>query len=106
MPTICPNCLHPVRTDAKYCGFCGINLKPSAHDEAVVATALPQESEVTKEYPTTLQQIKPKGRKIRRIVLIILIILLFLVMLAAFLLHYWPVFSPYINAILSLLIPR
>jgi hypothetical protein len=103
MPTICPNCLHPVRIDAKYCGFCGTNLKPSAQDEAAVAIAAPEESDVSTESPSTQKQLKPRGRKVKRVVLFILVILLCLVLLVAFLLHYWPVLSPYIIAVLSLL---
>jgi hypothetical protein len=106
MPTICPNCLRPVRIDAKYCGFCGTNLKPTPKDETAVAITTPEKSEATIENPTTVKQIQPKGSKIRRIVLIILIILLCLVLLMAFSLHYWPVLGPYINAVLSLLRPR
>jgi RNA polymerase subunit RPABC4/transcription elongation factor Spt4 len=103
MPSICPNCLRPVRTDAKYCGFCGNNLNPTAHDEAAVTIPSPQESEVSKENSTTLKRLKPKGSQVRRVVLIVLIILMCLVLLAAFLVHYWPVLSPTIDVILSLL---
>ena len=106
MSTICPNCLRPVRNDARYCGFCGTNLKPPANDEAVVAVVPTPKGEASKENPTTLIQLKPKGSKIRRVVLFILIILLCLVLLVAFLLHYWPVLGPYINAILSLIKPK
>jgi hypothetical protein len=103
MPTICPNCLHSVRTDAKYCGFCGTNLNPTAHDDAVVAIAAPLESENLIDNPSAQKQLKPKGSKARRVVLIVLIVLLCLVLLVAFLLHYWPVLKPYTDAILSLL---
>jgi RNA polymerase subunit RPABC4/transcription elongation factor Spt4 len=106
MPTICPNCLRPVRTDAKYCGFCGTNLNPTAHEESVVTLASPQESEVPVENPTTRTQLKSKGSKARRIILIVLIILLCLVLLLAFLVHYWPELSPYIGSVISLLRPR
>jgi polyferredoxin len=103
MPTICPNCLRPVRTDAKYCGFCGTNLKPNTKEEAVVAVTPPQKDEGNIENQATQKQRKTTGRKIRRIVLILLIVLLCVVLLVAFLLHYWPILSPYIDAILRLL---
>jgi fatty acid desaturase len=78
-------------------------LNPTARDDAAVAITAPQESEVTKEYPTTQKQLKPKGRKVRRFVLIVLIILMCLVLLVAFLVHYWPVLSPYFDAVLTVL---
>jgi len=106
MPIICPNCLRPVRPDAKYCGFCGNNLNPTARDDTAVAKASPQEGKVTEENPTTRTQLIPKGRKVRRVVLIVLIILMCLVLLMAFLVHYWPILSPYVYAILSLLRPH
>jgi hypothetical protein len=92
MPTICPNCLRPVRTDAIFCGFCGTNLKPAAHEEGAVAIAPNLESDVTNENPTAQKQLKSKGNRIKRIVLITVIALLCLVLLLAFLIHYWPVF--------------
>lgn len=103
MPTICPNCLRPVRTEAKYCGFCGSNLKPNTKGESVVAVTPPQEDESSIEYQVTQKQRKITGRKIRRFVLILLVVLLCVVLLIAFLLHYWPIISPYIDAILRLL---
>lgn len=105
MPTICPNCLRPVRTEAQYCGFCGTNLHPTANDKAAIAAAQSQVNEFNKEESTTQKQPKPKGKKIRRAVLITLIVLMCLVLLLAFLVHYWPILGPYTNAILSLFRP-
>lgn len=93
MPTICPNCLRPVRLDAKYCGFCGSNLYPTAHDDTTAAVISPQVSESTGEKQTTYSELKPKRKQLRRIVLIILVILLCLVLISAFLVNFWPIIS-------------
>jgi hypothetical protein len=106
MPTICPNCLRPVRTDAKYCGFCGTNLNPTAHEDTMVTVASTQEGKVSMNNPPPQTRFKSNGSKVRRVALIVVIILLCLVLLLAFLTHYWPVFTPYIGAALSLFGPR
>ena len=104
MPTICPNCLRPVRTDAKYCGYCGTNLFPSAHDEALsIQVSSAQQSAMDEK--TGIETIyKPRSGKARRVVLVILIVLLCLVLLYAFLAHYWPSLIPYLGSLLSSLI--
>jgi fatty acid desaturase len=102
MPTICPNCLRPVRPDAKYCGYCGTNLNPNAHDDPAAVQASYQEAEVNEDNSTKLTRSKSKGGKIRRIVLIVVIILLCLVLLTAFLIHYWPIITPFFGALISM----
>ncbi len=91
MPTICPNCLHPLRTNAKFCGYCGTSLIPNTRADAMTLQASAQEVDMNDENTSPPEQSRPKGKKnIRRIVLIVLIILLCLVLLVAFLVHYWP----------------
>jgi hypothetical protein len=103
MPTICPNCLRPVRTDAKFCGFCGTNLNPTAHNDPPAMLPSPQESEVPNNNSTAQTRLQPKGRRTRRTVLIILVILLCLVLLIAFLATNWPVISQNFAPILSII---
>lgn len=89
MPTICPNCLRPVRADAKFCGYCGNGLVPTAPDDGPVqmTAALGKES-FTKE-PVYKPQPKPKGGRARRTVLMAIIVLLCLVLLFAFSVYYF-----------------
>ena len=90
MPTICPNCLRPVRTDAKFCGYCGSNLTSVAHDDGPMALAAALESlEDMKDVPAVKPQTKPSGGKGRRTVLMAIIILLCLVLLIAFSFYYF-----------------
>ena len=107
MPTICPNCLRPLRTNAKYCGYCGASLLPNAHADTMTLQASAQESEMIDENSTLPVQSKPKGKKnIRRIVLIVLIILLCLVLLVAFLAHYWPTIIPNLGSYIPSILPK
>jgi hypothetical protein len=106
MPTICPNCLHPLRTNAKYCGYCGTSLIPNARADAITLQASPQQGDMINENTTSPAQSRPKNKKnIRRIVLIVLIILLCLVLLAAFVVHYWPNIIPNFGSLISPLLP-
>jgi len=106
MPTICPNCLHPLRTNARYCGYCGTNLTPNTRADAATLQASPQDGDVISENTTAPAQSRPKSKKdIRRIVLIVLIILLCLVLLVAFLVHYWPNIIPNFGSLISHLLP-
>lgn len=106
MPTICPNCLRPVRSDAKYCGFCGTNLNPSSREDSVATLTSPRQTAVTMDTPVDRTLPKPKKRQARRTFLVIVIILLCLVLLMAFLVHYWPVLNPFFAALISILTPR
>jgi hypothetical protein len=102
MPTICPNCLRSLRTNANYCGYCGASLIPNAHPDAMALQASPQESDRATENVADSTPSKPRGKKnIRRIVLIVLIFLLCLVLLVAFLAHYWPTIIPNIGSVKS-----
>ncbi len=87
MPTICPNCLRPLRSGAKYCGYCGSNLNPTAQSNSAPMSAVLEGTTVQQEPPAS-PQAKSSGGKGRRTVLIILIILLCLVLLAAFSMYY------------------
>ncbi|OGN94345.1 MAG: hypothetical protein A2Y88_01085 [Chloroflexi bacterium RBG_13_48_10] len=107
MPTICPNCLHPLRTNAKFCGYCGTSLIPNTRADAITLQASPQEVDTIKENTSPPAQSKPKSKKnIRRIVLIVLIILLCLVLLVAFLVHYWPNIIPNFGSLISRMLPK
>lgn len=102
MPTICPNCLRPVRMGAKYCGFCGTSLAPSPIDESVAALSAPQEKESPNFENNTKEQPKRKRSKARRTVLVILIIILCLAIILALFLRYWEFISPLLIQILAL----
>ncbi len=88
MPTICPNCLRPVRAGAKYCGFCGTNLNPTAHDATPAVVAATLQGEAAHENTAASPQTKPSGGKTRRSALMIIILLLCIVLLVAFLAYY------------------
>jgi RNA polymerase subunit RPABC4/transcription elongation factor Spt4 len=88
MPTICPNCLRPVRTDAKYCGYCGSSLTP-AHDDGSVALTPALDSRSVKQLPSVKPQTTPSRGKVRRTVLMVIVILLCLVLLIAFFVYYF-----------------
>ena len=106
MPTICPNCLRPVRNDARYCGYCGTNLFPAAQSESVAVMAPVQAVGTPTENPLPSKKMKSRGGKARRIILIILIVLLCLVLLVAFLAHYWPQLLPYLGSWIASLFRR
>jgi hypothetical protein len=103
MSTICPNCLRPVRPEAKFCGFCGISLVPVTSEE--LPAALPSEKPQNSVKQEAITQPKPKRSReqTRRSVLIAIVILLCMVLLAAFLIHYWPTITLYIGSIIGLL---
>jgi hypothetical protein len=48
MPTICPNCQNPVRTGAKYCGFCGTSLMMTGEVETAPPAALQEQAGIQK----------------------------------------------------------
>lgn len=89
MPTICPNCLRPVRTDAKFCGYCGNSLMPAEPSDGPVALTAALDSESVQEFPPFKPQTKPSGGKVRRTVLMVIIVLLCLVLLVAFSVYYF-----------------
>lgn len=101
MPTICPNCLRPVRTNAKYCGFCGTSLISAAEVESVTAPALQNETELNLN---SKQKKPPKSNqgKTSQVVTIIAFILLFLVIILALIVSHWSDISPLLGQILSL----
>ena len=105
MPTICPNCLHPVRTGAKYCGFCGTNLFSTAK-EGSVALPASQEKAAINQKSKKQKQAKPKRFRTSQVVVIISIILLVLVIVLALVVRYWAEFNQLVVQILSLLFGR
>jgi hypothetical protein len=94
MPTICPNCLRPVRSDAKFCGFCGTSFPSAMVVESGTSTPIPQNDAPAQTKPTSQERPKRTRKQVRRAVLISLIILLCLVLVAAFAVHYWPIPVP------------
>ncbi len=107
MTTICPNCLRPLRSNAKYCGYCGASLIPNTHVDTTTMQATALQSNVVEENASAPAQSKPRSkRNIRRVILIVLIILLVLVLLVAFLAHYWPSIIPNISTFFSSLLPK
>jgi hypothetical protein len=106
MPTICPNCLRPVRSEARFCGFCGSNLYPDALDEVAVAIPAEQTAVVTQEEIIPAPPPKRGAEKIRRNILIAIVILLCLVLLVTFLIHYLPIIGPYLGALISVVLGR
>ncbi len=107
MPTICPNCLRSLRTNAKYCGYCGTSLIPKTQADVATLQASPQAGDTINENTTAPEPSKPNSKKnIRRMVLIVLIILLCLVLLVAFLVHYWPNIIPNFGSLISLILLR
>ncbi len=102
MPTICPNCLRPVRADAKYCGYCGSTLDPISQDAAsavsLASSTLPADGE------TSGPRAQPgrKSRNLRRTLLIVIIILLCLVLLFGFFMHYLSVIGASLYPVFTL----
>ncbi len=88
MPTICPNCLRPVRAGANYCGFCGISLTIS-EGSALDSSAMEEQTVITNESESTKLP-GPTYDQIGRTVSVIAIILLFLVIIAALTIRFWP----------------
>ncbi|OGN91126.1 MAG: hypothetical protein A2Y88_00230 [Chloroflexi bacterium RBG_13_48_10] len=88
MPITCPNCNHSVRKDARYCGFCGTNLMPSAEVKPAVAPAKSEKTVVNQNLKPQKQS-KPKRFKTSQMVTIVAIILLFLVVILSVVCRYW-----------------
>ncbi|PWB51545.1 MAG: hypothetical protein C3F13_14005 [Anaerolineales bacterium] len=106
MPTICPNCLQPVRTEARYCGFCGSNLNPAALDEASAVLPVAQTQHDIPQAGKPKAKPKADRALVRRRILIFIIILLILVLLATFVIHYWPQISQSASSIIALILLR
>jgi hypothetical protein len=106
MPTICPNCLRPVRSEARYCGYCGSNLNPDSLDELSVAVPITQPGVESKIEAPAKPRPKRDAEKTRRTVLIIIVILLCVVLLVTFLIHYLPVIGAYLGTMITLFLSR
>jgi hypothetical protein len=106
MPTICPNCLRPVRMEARYCGYCGSNLNPTALDEA--SAVLPIEQPAGEKFQEGKDKGKPKANRetVRRRVLISIVILLLIVLLATFVIHYLPDLQKLTSSLMILIFSR
>ena len=106
MPTICPNCLRPVRAEARYCGYCGSNLNPAALDDASADLTVLETNADSSQVKKPKAKPKAEPGVIRRRILIAIVILLCLVLLATFIIHYWPLISSYASAQLELIFSR
>ncbi len=106
MPTICPNCLRPVRAEARYCGYCGSNLNPAALDEASADLTILETNADSSQGKKPKAKTKAAPGVIRRRILIAIVILLCLVLLATFVIHYWPLINSYASSQLGLILSR
>lgn len=99
MTTTCPNCQHPVRTGAKYCGFCGASLMAAVDVEAAT---LPAIQEPSREVKSTRQKSvkRASSGNTNRVVTSIAIILLFLVILLSIAIRHWAYVSTWLGQIL------
>jgi uncharacterized membrane protein YvbJ len=88
MSTICPNCSHPLRTGAKFCGYCGANLTSPAEVKPV-STPIAQGKTNPVPNSTPKKQPKPKRIKTGQVVAIIAIIILFLLVILAMICSHW-----------------
>jgi hypothetical protein len=96
-----------VRSEARFCGYCGSNLGPTVVEEAAILPASkPGEIVTEPALPKSKPKSKPDGEKIRRRVLIVIVILLCLVLIAAFLIHYLPLIGSYLGALFTLFLAR
>jgi predicted nucleic acid-binding Zn ribbon protein len=84
----CPNCNHPVRKDARYCGFCGTDLMPPAE---VKPAAPPAKSQKAGSNQTSIAQKKSKPKRFQtsQVVTFVAIILLFVVIILSVVCRYW-----------------
>jgi hypothetical protein len=104
MPTICPNCLRRVRTDANYCGFCGTNLVPASLNRSSIAPLSSMDNAGSNKNFTPQSRTKTKGGKTGRTGVMIPIILLCLVIFLALIVRFWPDISAYIGQVFSSLL--
>ena len=92
MTTTCPNCSHPVRTGAKFCGFCGIDLE--SFTAPVTSTDSLQDEPSTTPKGKKQKKVKTSRRDPWRMIAIIGIILLVLVIVSALFIQYWGMILP------------
>ena len=105
MATTCPNCNHPVRTNAKFCGFCGVDLNAARE----VKSGAPfdfQDEAGTKLNSKRQKQAINKRFHTGQVVSIIAIILLILIILLAIIARYWSNIVPLLGQFISQLVGR
>jgi len=90
MSKICPNCLHPVRIDTHYCGYCGTSLVPTPRDPAPTNPSSSKQGGKVKAKSAAKMQRASKSGVIGRSWLRVPITLLILVLLAALAVRFWP----------------
>ncbi len=90
MSKICPNCLHPVRTGANYCGYCGTSLVPTPHDPAPTMHVASKQVGGVMENAGYKAQRPVKGNKSSRAWVKVPITLLVLVLFMALAMRFWP----------------
>lgn len=90
MSKICPNCLHPVRSGANYCGYCGTSLVPTPLDPAPTNRSASREKTSPKAKSYAKAQRAFKSDNYGRSWLKVPITLLVLVILSALAIRFWP----------------
>jgi hypothetical protein len=88
MSKICPNCLHPVRTGANYCGYCGSSLVPTPQDPAPTSRSFVKASQASKKNAKAGRP--PKSGKPGKYWVRVPITMLVVIILAALAIRYWP----------------
>jgi hypothetical protein len=88
MSITCPNCNHSVRKDARYCGFCGVNLVLPAEVKTALVPAKSDKIDAN-QIIKPQKQSKPKRFKTSQLVTMVAIILLFLVVILSVVCRYW-----------------
>ncbi len=104
MLATCPNCSHPLRTGAKFCGFCGTDLNALVNVEPLAAVQL-QEKGASNADSNSKKGVKTRQRDPVRIMSIIAIIILFLIIFLSLIVQYWanifPLFDQFLRTIIS-----
>ncbi len=90
MSKTCPNCLHPVRTGANYCGYCGTTLVPTPQDPSPTSRHPAKSSSGRAAQSKGKAQRVSKGSSTGRSWIKVPITLLIIVLLGALAIRYWP----------------
>ncbi len=89
MSKICPNCLHPVRTGANYCGYCGTSLVPTPRDPAPTNRSSKETTNPKSNSSAKIKRFSKSGQS-GRSWLKVPITLMVLVILVAMAVRFWP----------------
>jgi len=99
MSTICPNCQHPIRAGAKYCGFCGVALNLPGEADTAASITTQEQADIKLNSRSVNKPGSPASRSGRE-VSFVAIILLFLVIIVALVIRFWPEIVTWMNQIL------